>query len=56
VDHAHTLDRFAEEIATLLSPPYSVDVMLLQGWPGPDQDCVYYAPALAAAVKRMTQQ
>ena len=38
----------------MLSSPYGVDVLLLQGWPDPTHDCAYCASALATAAKQLT--
>ena len=45
-------NKFVEDIITMLSSPSGIDVLLLQGWPAPTQDCDYCVAALAIAAKQ----
>ena len=42
-------------IILLLVPPINTEVLLLQAWPEPAQECDYSAAALATAAKSYTQ-
>jgi len=55
-DNIDEFNKFAEDIITMLRSPDSIDVLLLQGWPEPTQDCDLIVSALAAAAKQMTSK